>query len=460
MSHAVNYIPEVREQYEEYPYPERNPADEVKHFQSTYLSRLDAVNHFCHKGKQDFNNFRVLIAGGGTGDSTISWAEQLKGKENCEVVYLDMSTASTNIAKKRAAVRKLTGIKWINDSILNIPDLGLSQFDHIDCTGVLHHLTDPDAGLKALAAVLKSGGAMSLMVYAPYGRTGVYVIQNLMRLVNGTEENPRQKIKNTKAILKSLPIYHTYKIAKQLKTLSFDDEANDAGVYDMFLHAQDRAYTILEVHDWLERCGLRMAGEPGNCYMQEEYLPETHINDKNLLKIIKEYPLKVQQAIGEAVANRIGKHEFYAVHQAAGETVAQITERDLVFCKGVNPRFSFDDLAALVVQRQDSFTITLGKDMGEGQTKIYVPKGRFIQQLLRQIDGKRTVGEIIDVVKNGDGFDKNNKIDETLLLKNLEELFTSLNRGYAAFLRDKSVAPFTSLQEIQDRLIRNNARRH
>jgi ubiquinone/menaquinone biosynthesis C-methylase UbiE len=453
MSHAVNYIPEVRKQYEDFPYPERNPSDEIRQFWATYFSRLDAVNHFCFNGRQDFNNFRVLIAGGGTGDNVLSWAEQLKDKENCEVVYLDMSTASTNIAKKRAAVRKLTGIKWINESILNIPNLGLGQFDHIDCAGVLHHLADPDAGLKALVSVLKPDGAMSLMVYAPYGRSGIYVIQNLMRLVNGTEENPRQKIKNTKAILKSLPIYHTYNVAKQLKILTFNDDANDAGVYDMFLHTQDRAYTILEVHDWLERCCLRMAGEPGNCYMQEEYLPETHINDGNLLKIIKEYPLKVQQAIGEAIANRIPKHEFYAVHEGVRETVAQITERDLVLCKGMSPRISFEDLAALVVQHKDSFTLTLGDDKAGGQTKIYVPKGRFIQQLLRQIDGKRTVGEIIEAVRNGTGFDKGDKADEALLLKNLDDLFTSLNRGYAAFLRDKSVAPFTGLQEIQDRLL-------
>ena len=453
-STAVNYIPEVRKQYEEFPYPERNPPDEVKQFWATYLSRLDAVNHFCHKGRQDFNNFRVLIAGGGTGDNALSWGEQLKGKDNCEVVYLDMSTASTTIAKKRAAVRKLTDIKWINDSILNIPNLGLGKFDHIDCAGVLHHLSDPDAGLKALTSVLKPGGAMSLMVYAPYGRTGIYVIQNLMRLVNGAEENPRQKIKNTKTILESLPIYHSYKIAKQLKTLTFNDDTNDAGVYDMFLHSQDRAYTILEVHDWLERCGLRMADEPGNCYIQEEYLPETHIHDKNLLKIIKGYSLKVQQAIGEAVANRIPKHEFFAVHKDAGDTVARIKDRDLVFYDGMASQISFQDLATLSVQHKDSFTITLGKDKNSVQTSVFVPKGKFIQQLLRQIDGKRTVGEIIEAVKNGDGYNKNDKTDEVLLLMNLDELFKSLNRGYVAFLRDKSIAPFTTLQEIQDRLVR------
>jgi len=450
MSIAANYIPEVRKQYEEFPYPERNPADEIKQLYITYLSRLDAVNHFCFRGRQSFDNFRVLIAGGGTGDNAISWAEQLRDKDNCEVIYLDMSTASTGIAKKRAAVRKLTNIKWVNDSLLNIPDLNLGQFDFVDCCGVLHHLTDPDAGLKALTAALKPGGAMSLMVYAPYGRAGIYMIQNLMRLVNGAEEDPRRKIKNTKAILASLPIYHTYNISKKLGIMTYNDDTNDAGLYDMFLHAQDRSYTILEVHDWLDRCGLKMSGEPGNCYLQEEYLPETHIKDKAILKIIKEYSLKVQQSIGEAVCGRIGKHEFFAVHKGAEEAVAQITDRNLVVCTGISRLASFEELSALSGQHRDSFTVTFEK--GGGQSKIYVPKGKFIQQLLLQIDGKRTVGEIIDAVKNGPRFDKSDKTDEAILLQDFEDLFLHLNRGYVAFLRDKSVAPFTTLPEIQDRL--------
>lgn len=452
MSNAVNYIPEVRKQYEEFPYPERNPADEINRFHVTYLSRLDAVNHFCFKGKQDFNNFRVLIAGAGTGDNMITWAEQLRDKENCEVVYLDMSTASAEIAKKRAAVRKLTNVKWVNDSLLNIPNLNLGQFDFIDCSGVLHHLTDPDAGLKALASALKPGGAMSLMVYAPYGRTGIYMMQNLMRLVNGREEDPRRKIKNTKTILESLPIYHWYKIAKKMGLMGFNDDTNDAGIYDMFLHSQDRAYTILEAHDWLERCGMRITGEPGNNYLQEEYLPETHIKDRNLLKIIKEYPLKVQQAIGEAMSNRLAKHEFFAVHKGAAETVARVTDQSLVLCTGISKLVEFSDLSAASTQHKDSFTVTINNPGGE--QKIYVPKGKFIQQLLLYIDGKRTVGEILDAVRNDPRFDKSDKTDEAILLQDMEDLFKHLNRGYMAFLRDKSVAPFLTLQEIQDRLVR------
>jgi hypothetical protein len=45
----------------------------------------------------------------------------------------------------------------------------------------VHHLPDPDAGLRALHDVLKPNGALNVMVYAPYGRAGVYMLQDYCR---------------------------------------------------------------------------------------------------------------------------------------------------------------------------------------------------------------------------------------------------------------------------------------
>ena len=58
------------------------------------------------------------------------------------------------------------------------------SFDQIICTGVLHHLAEPDAGLSALRGVLNPDeGAMHVMVYAPYGRTGIYMLQEFCRRI-------------------------------------------------------------------------------------------------------------------------------------------------------------------------------------------------------------------------------------------------------------------------------------
>src|SRR6202012_1440524 len=70
------------------------------------------------------------------------------------------------------------------------------SFDQIVCTGVLHHLADPDAGLCALRSVLRQDGAMHLMVYAPYGRAGIYMLQEFCRRIGmrATDEDIRQLI--------------------------------------------------------------------------------------------------------------------------------------------------------------------------------------------------------------------------------------------------------------------------
>src|SRR5450830_1188702 len=180
-------LAEVRSQYEALPYPPRKPSEERQRLLRTWLEDLAMMNHYCYAGRQDFRHgFRILVAGGGTGDATIFLAEQLKDTD-AEIVHLDFSTASISIARERAAIRKLNNITFLHDSLLNMPSLDLGKFDYINCSGVLHHLADPDLGLKALRSVLKEDGAIGLMLYATIGRTGVYQMQELMRLVNGTQ---------------------------------------------------------------------------------------------------------------------------------------------------------------------------------------------------------------------------------------------------------------------------------
>ena len=146
MQQPTNFLPAVRSQYEALPYPPCNPEDDRTRLVQTWLEDLPMINHYCFAGKQSFkNNFRALVAGGGTGDATIFLAEQLRAT-NAQIVHLDMSQASIAIAQQRAKIRGLANITWVHDSLLNLPMLGLGEFDYINCSGVLHHLADPDAG--------------------------------------------------------------------------------------------------------------------------------------------------------------------------------------------------------------------------------------------------------------------------------------------------------------------------
>lgn len=441
MGQSPDYLPQVREQYEEFPYPLRNPADEKLRLVAPILSRLDMVSHHCFGGQQDFNDFRVLIAGGGTGDVTLLWAEQLRERKNTEVVYLDLSSTSMKIAQERARIRKLDNIQWVNESLLNLPKLGLGRFDFVSCTGVLHHLADPDAGLKALQTMLKPDGAMEIMVYAPYGRTPIYPLQALMRQVNAGEDRAWKKIENTKAVLQSLPPYNLFNIMQKFGW-SYQDAQNDAGIYDLFLHSQDRAYTILEAHEWLERCGLKLTSEPGTRYTQAHYCPETFIKDPDFLAQIMKLPLKNRQFIAESMSNKITMHELYVTHAAREDRTASLDDSEMIVDMGMFFEAPFAQLATIADQRKAEFTITV--DNHPAKPMLTIPQGKHVPAILRQIDGKKTVGEIMSALKTFG--------PEQEIRAEFERVFTNLNRAHMLFLRHNSVAPYPTLVSYENRV--------
>ena len=118
------------------------------------------------------------------------------------------STSATRACATRAIFSASTIWKisnCINSRSRDVPELGRS-FDLVVCTGVLHHLPDPDQGLRALRDVLRPDGAMRLMVYARYGRAGIYMMQEYCRLL---EIGPSASdLRSLAATLDALPKDH------------------------------------------------------------------------------------------------------------------------------------------------------------------------------------------------------------------------------------------------------------
>ncbi len=137
-------------------------------------------------------------------------------------------------------------------------------FDHVICTGVLHHLPDPDRGLRALHDVLTPDGAMHLMVYAPYGRAGVYLLQDYCRRLG--IGNTAAEIRELAASLQALPPDHPL----QPLLRNAPDFGDEAGLADALLHPQDRAYSVPQVLDFLAAADL----EFGRWVRQAAYLPQ------------------------------------------------------------------------------------------------------------------------------------------------------------------------------------------
>ena len=237
---------DVRAQYEALPYPPRDPRDEAIRLITGTPSHVLEINHYLFSGRLNFMRpFRALVAGGGTGDACIMLAQQLADRR-CpgEVVYLDISTASRQICEGRAKARGLRNINFLTGSLLDLPSMPIGQFDYIDCTGVLHHLPDPAAGMRALASVLNPDGGMGVMLYGEYGRSGVYPLQELLRTLAPRSMALEDRIAMTKRLIRFLP---TTNLFRRNPYLNDHVTGGDAGLYDLLLHSCDRAFTVPDI---------------------------------------------------------------------------------------------------------------------------------------------------------------------------------------------------------------------
>jgi SAM-dependent methyltransferase len=123
-------------------------------------------------------------------------------------------------------------------------------FDQIVCTGVLHHLADPNRGVRALREVLAPKGAMQLMVYAPYGRAGIYLMQQYCRNL-GISSSTKDIAALDKA-LKKLSSDHPLQTVLQ----NAPDFRNSGAMADALLNPRDRSFSVPEVFDF-PKTGLK-----------------------------------------------------------------------------------------------------------------------------------------------------------------------------------------------------------
>jgi SAM-dependent methyltransferase len=236
----------VRDFYDHHPYPPPldNLDDYRHHWQDLLRRRADFHLFWPWRVYQEEQS--ILVAGCGTSQAAkhaIRWPM-------AQVTGIDCSETSVRHTERLKKQHGLKNLQVHQLAIEQASELGMS-FDQIVCTGVLHHLADPEAGLNALRSMLKPDGAMHLMVYARYGRTGIYMLQEFCRRtgIRTTDE----EISDLLRVLGALPAGHPLE-----SLLSHAPELiNKDGVADSLLHPQDRAYSVPQLFDLIENSGLK-----------------------------------------------------------------------------------------------------------------------------------------------------------------------------------------------------------
>ncbi len=249
---------DVQDFYERHPYP--RPIDNLDDYRRLWQDR--------NKRRADFHLFwpdrafredqSVLIAGCGTSQA----AKHAMRWPAATVIGIDFSATSVRHTEDLKRKYNLDNLQVHQLPIERVSDLETS-FDQIVCTGVLHHLADPDAGLRALRSVLKPDGAMHIMVYAPYGRTGIYMLQDFCKRigVHASDDAIRDLIVALGALPPGHPLEHLLREAPDFR--------QEAALADALLHPQDRAYSVPQLLDFIERGGLTF----GRWVKQAAYSP-------------------------------------------------------------------------------------------------------------------------------------------------------------------------------------------
>jgi len=301
---------------------------------------------------------------------------------DARVTAIDVSETSLRHTRDLQQKHDIRNLQLHRLAIERIGELG-ETFDQIVCTGVLHHLNDPDAGLRALRDILAVDGAMHIMVYAPYGRAGIYMMQDYCRLLGiGVRDEDLADLAET---VQALPIDHPIaSVVKRAKDFVRPDALADA-----LLNPRDRAYSVPQIYDWLELCGLKL----GRWYEQAAYLPQCGaIDGAPHGARLAALPTAAQHGAIELLRGTMDRHSFVAYRDDREREAQPISFEDGAWRSFVPVRLPWTltikdraprGVAAVIINPNHTYPdLALFIDATE-------------ERLLAAIDGERSVAEIL-----------------------------------------------------------------
>lgn len=236
----------VRQQYEEHPYPRwvRLASAEVTRPQGAFTGarfplelRQSAAADLC-----------ILVAGCGTGQESIEFAQAFP---RSRVLAVDLSLASLAYAERKARELRIANVEHAQADLTKLGALG-RRFDLISSVGVLHHLADPVAGLRTLAAMLVPGGHMLVGLYSERSRADVVAARTLI-----AQSGYRPTTEDIRRCREALIGERNDAFARLARRSDFYVTAE---CRDLLFHVQEHRFTLSRIRDILEAIGLAFDG--------------------------------------------------------------------------------------------------------------------------------------------------------------------------------------------------------
>jgi SAM-dependent methyltransferase len=237
----------VRQQYEEAPYPRwlstdrKSPVPLAKAMAALFPGKRIAL-----AASQEPE---VLVAGCGTGKHAIDVAGQYL---SAKVTAIDISRASLGYARRIAEQENIGNIDFLTADIMSLGPWQ-RRFDLIESAGVLHHLSDPEAGWRILCGLLAPHGLMKVAVYSALGRWDLRAARDFAAAGHGIVTPER--IRRARADILALPAGD-----RRRRALQFSDFYSLRGCRDLLFNVQEREYDLKEIDAIMGRLDLDFIG--------------------------------------------------------------------------------------------------------------------------------------------------------------------------------------------------------
>ncbi|MBU2863150.1 methyltransferase domain-containing protein [Reinekea forsetii] len=262
----------VKQQYEENPYPRwlhlgyNTPTNYGRALESE-LAGFRAPDFF------NMGTVKVLVAGAGTGRHALRVARYFR---NVEVVAIDLSRQSLAYAKRMAEKYDIKNIRFLCADILNLDGLD-EEFHVIECSGVLHHMDKPEAGLEKLLTILKPNGLIKLGLYSFEAREIVRQMRDLIQRYDLPISASGIRTMR-QAILEGNMPYDFKGI------LNSQDFYSLSGCRDLLFHVQEHQYEPQELKQMINKAHLSFLGFILPEQVKRDYLAD-YPEDKRLVDL-------------------------------------------------------------------------------------------------------------------------------------------------------------------------------
>lgn len=241
----------VQQQYEENPYPRwvstLTYADQIRI--SDLFSQIHLLPQYADLPYSKSPN--ILIAGCGTGHHAIQTATRFL---DAQVTAIDLSVSSLSYATRKTRELGLKNISYFQGDLLELNTLE-DQFDIVESVGVLHHLLNPEDGLRNLVQRMKTGGLIRLGLYSEIARKDISLTRKLIKDKNLSNSHSDIQILRNSIMDISNPEFNRLQ-----SIVIHNDFFSTSECRDLLFHVQEHCFNLIQVENLLRVCELTFLG--------------------------------------------------------------------------------------------------------------------------------------------------------------------------------------------------------